>query len=58
MTRREEHKERVDQGEPFRFLIHPPVLIPCQKNILMKKYFNEKYFNENILMKKYYFNEI
>jgi hypothetical protein len=36
MMRREEHKERVDQGEPFIFLIHPPVLISCQNNILMK----------------------
>ena len=36
MTRREEHRERVDQGRPFIFLIHPPVLISCQKNILMK----------------------
>jgi hypothetical protein len=31
MTRREERKEIVDQGEPFIFLIHPPVLISCQK---------------------------
>jgi hypothetical protein len=41
MMRIEEHKERVDQGEPFKFLIHPPVLISRQNNILLKKNFNE-----------------
>ena len=42
MTRREEDKERVDQEEMFNFLIHPPVVISCQNNTLMKKpYFIE-----------------
>ena len=36
MTIREEDKERVDQEEPFKFLIHPPVLISSQNNIVMK----------------------
>jgi hypothetical protein len=36
MMRRKEDKEIVDQGESIIFLIHPSVLISCQKNILMK----------------------
>ena len=37
MTRREEAKERVDQREPFKFLIHPAVPISCQNNTLMEE---------------------
>ena len=37
MTRREEAKERVDQEEPFKFLIRPPVPISRQNNTLMNK---------------------
>ena len=43
MTRGEGAKERVDQGEPFKFLVHPPVPISCQNNTLMEK--------NNILLK-------
>ena len=42
---REEDKERVDQEEPFRFLVHPPVLIFCQNNTLMKNHILLKFDN-------------
>ena len=45
MTRREEDKERVDQEEPFKFLIHPPVPISCQNNTLMKNHILLKFGN-------------
>ena len=45
MMRREEAKERVDQGEPFKFLIHPPVPISYQNNTLMKNHILLKFGN-------------
>ena len=36
MTRKQEDKEKVDQEEPFIFLIHPLVLISSQNNTLME----------------------